>query len=225
MIDTLEDFINKTGATLSLTDFVLNLVLSAVLAILLSKIYVAYGNSLSNRKNFGRNFLLITMTTMLIITVVKSSLALSLGLVGALSIIRFRSAIKEPEELAYLFFAISIGLGFGANQTVLTVLSFVLISVIIIISKIFSRKSSKDQNLFLTIKSDNSKVTIDTVFEILRNNCDEVELRRFDETNDVLEVSCLVEARNFDQLNKSKKQLQELDNSVKITFLNNRGLV
>lgn len=59
---------------------------------------------------------------MLVITVVKSSLALSLGLVGALSIIRFRSAIKEPEELTYLFLAISLGLGFGANQTVITII-------------------------------------------------------------------------------------------------------
>ena len=53
------------------------------------------------------------MTTMLIITVVKSSLALSLGLVGALSIVRFRAAIKEPEELAYLFLTIAIGLALG----------------------------------------------------------------------------------------------------------------
>ena len=50
------------------------------------------------------------MTTMLIISIVKSSLALSLGLVGALSIIRFRAAIKEPEELAYLFLAIGISI-------------------------------------------------------------------------------------------------------------------
>ena len=63
---------------------------------------------------------LLAVTTMFIITVVKSSLALSLGLVGALSIVRFRAAIKEPEELTYLFFAISIGLGLGADQRVVT---------------------------------------------------------------------------------------------------------
>ena len=69
------------------------------------------------------------MTTMLIITIVKSSLALSLGLVGALSVVRFRTAIKEPEELSYLFFTIAIGLGFGANQTLITVIGFVLIAI------------------------------------------------------------------------------------------------
>ena len=57
------------------------------------------------------------MTTLLVIAVVKSSLALSLGLVGALSIVRFRTPIKEPEELAYIFLAIALGLCLGADQS------------------------------------------------------------------------------------------------------------
>lgn len=59
----------------------------------------------------------------LVIFVVKSSLALSLGLVGALSIVRFRTPIKGPEELVYLFLSIAIGLGFGAGFTNLTTLT------------------------------------------------------------------------------------------------------
>ncbi len=56
---------------------------------------------------------MLTVITLLVISIVKSSLALSLGLVGALSIVRFRTAIKDPEELIYLFFSIAIGLGMG----------------------------------------------------------------------------------------------------------------
>ena len=88
---------------------------------------------------------------MLIITIVKSSLALSLGLVGALSIIRFRAAIKEPEELSYLFMAIAIGLGFGADQTLITIIAFIIIMAIVVFSKKFSKKNQNDQNLQLTI--------------------------------------------------------------------------
>ena len=62
-------------------------------------VYAKYGNSLSNRKKLMQTFVLISVTVMLVISIVKSSLALSLGLVGALSIVRFRAAIKEPEEL------------------------------------------------------------------------------------------------------------------------------
>ncbi len=72
---------------------------------------------------------------MLIITIVKSSLALSLGLVGALSIVRFRSAIKEPEELAYLFLCIAIGLGLGASQTAITTLAFIVIMGVLMLKK------------------------------------------------------------------------------------------
>ena len=93
----------------------------------------------------ARNFMLVTMTTTLIITVVKSSLALSLGLVGALSIIRFRAAIKEPEELSYLFLAIAIGLGFGADQRVITVVAFGIIIGIILLRH-FSRRSKSEDN-------------------------------------------------------------------------------
>src|SRR5688500_17756117 len=89
---------------------------------LLSIIYVRYICTLSNRRVFAKNFILLAITTMFIISVVKSSLALSLGLVGALSIVRFRSAIKEPQELTYLFLTISIGLGCGAGLTILTIL-------------------------------------------------------------------------------------------------------
>ena len=71
------------------------------------------------------------MTTMFIITIIKSSLVLSLGLIGALSIIRFRTAIKEPEELTYLFLAIAIGLGLGANQRTIILIAFLLTHLII----------------------------------------------------------------------------------------------
>ena len=83
----------------------------------------------------SRVFPLILLTTVLVISIVKSSLSLSLGLVGALSIVRFRTPIKEPEELAYLFICIAAGLGLGANQTVPTVIGVVTILLVMIISK------------------------------------------------------------------------------------------
>ncbi|HAE74801.1 MAG TPA: DUF4956 domain-containing protein, partial [Alphaproteobacteria bacterium] len=77
------------------------------------------------------------------ITIVKSSLALSLGLVGALSIVRFRTPIKEPEELAYLFIAIAMGLGLGADQTLPTVLASLVILVTMALFKWTRRDDSQ----------------------------------------------------------------------------------
>jgi hypothetical protein len=95
---------------------VIAIISSALCGYLVKITYDRYGRSLNNRTNFSNNFILLCIVTTLVIIIVKHSLALSLGLVGALSIVRFRAAIKEPEELVFLFLIISLGLCFGANQ-------------------------------------------------------------------------------------------------------------
>jgi len=83
---------------LTIGALVVNMLLAAVLTFILGHVYVKFGSSLSNRRMFARQFTLLCLTTTLIITVVKSSLALSLGLVGALSIVRFRYSFSVVER-------------------------------------------------------------------------------------------------------------------------------
>ena len=143
---------------------------------------------------------------------------------GALSIVRFRAAIKEPEELSYLFLAIAIGLGFGANQGVITAVAFVIVAAIIVAKRSFSRKE-ENQNLYLTVYSHNpKKVGIEHIVETLKKNSSGVNLKRFDENNEASEASFLVEFQDFEQLNKAKRELQKLDDSLKISFLDNKGV-
>ncbi|MFT4514264.1 MAG: putative membrane protein YhiD involved in acid resistance, partial [Planctomycetota bacterium] len=113
----------------SLPALALNLALVLLFSQLLGWHFVRYAQVLSNKRKLARVLVFISTTTLLIITVVKTSLALSLGLVGALSIIRFRTPIKEPEELAYLFLAIAIGVGLGANRHLETTLVFLVVMV------------------------------------------------------------------------------------------------
>ena len=91
----------------SILSMTLNLVLGLVLSLLVAWYYSHYGQSFANRNKFALLLPALTLTTAIVITIVKSSLALSLGLVGALSIVRFRTAIKDPEELIFLFIAIT----------------------------------------------------------------------------------------------------------------------
>ncbi|MGD2159224.1 MAG: DUF4956 domain-containing protein, partial [Anaerolineales bacterium] len=186
--------------------------------------YINFGNALSNRKSFGGNFILITMTTMLIITVVKSSLALSLGLVGALSIVRFRTAIKEPEELTYAFLAIAIGLGLGADQRIITVIGFtIIVSVIWFMNR--ASNSNDEQNLYLTVSSSNSEnKPLEDIVQVLRDHCTAVSLKRFDDTFDNLEALFLVEIEDFPKLEAARSALKKLDDSVMITFLETKGV-
>ena len=162
------------------------------------------------------------MTTMLIITIVKSSLALSLGLVGALSIIRFRAAIKEPEELAYLFLAISIGLGFGANQGSVTTVALVIILVIIGISQKYFFNNPDNNNMHLTVMSNDPKgIDLNNIIKTLNKFCSGVNLKRLDESDEIFEASFLVEYDSYEKLIKTKKEVQKLNDKIKFTFLDN----
>ena len=95
-----------------------------VSSFILMFVYKNKANSLSSKTQISMIIPLLSNITFLVILIVKSSLALSLGLVGALSVIRFRTPVKEPEDLAFLFFAIALGIGYGAMQIFSTSIIF-----------------------------------------------------------------------------------------------------
>ena len=126
--------------TINLQNFIISLLISIFLSFLVQQFYKRFSSTLSNKEEFSKNFLILAATTTIIITIVKSSLALSLGLVGALSIVRFRAAIKEPEELVYLFLIISIGLACGAGQFQVIIIGIIIILILIFF---YSKSTSK----------------------------------------------------------------------------------
>ena len=119
------EFLLSQNIQIDTNNFFLNLFLAIVLSFLIQITYNKTAQTLSSVKNFSNSFIILGLTTTIIITIVKSSLALSLGLVGALSIVRFRAAIKEPEELVYLFLIITTGLGCGSGQLKITIVGIV----------------------------------------------------------------------------------------------------
>ena len=106
MEELLNNFTANFDDSFSVYTYVLYSVICALLLFILSIVYTRFGQSISNRSQLSKVLVIVGLTTFIIISIVKSSLALSLGLVGALSIVRFRTAIKEPEELGYFFMAI-----------------------------------------------------------------------------------------------------------------------
>ena len=113
--------------------------------------YIKRSFSLTGKMHIGSIIPVLSAVVFLVIIVVKSSLALSLGLVGALSIVRFRTPIKEPEELVYLFLAIAIGLGYAAGQILIT--TILTLSILFIIYVWLSnRKIAKTSEYNLVVK-------------------------------------------------------------------------
>jgi uncharacterized membrane protein YhiD involved in acid resistance len=204
---------------------ILSLGVAAVLGALLGQVYIRFGHALSNRRQFARNFLLLTVTTTLIISIVKSSLALSLGLVGALSIVRFRAAIKEPEELAFLFLAIAVGLGLGAGQGLVTVVAFVIILALVAARSVFVHKGPDQANLFLTVTSvAPHKVSTGQILEALSASDARASLKRFDETPETIEASFSAHFKEVGKLEEFSQRLRKISQTVTISCLDDRGV-
>ncbi len=134
----------------------LYLLLGAAMSLYIRFLYRQCSASANDADGITRIFPLLTMVTIGVISVVKSSMALSLGLVGALSIVRFRSAIKEPEELVYLFLCIGVGLALGAGQPLLAVVLVVVVSLVVLTMH-FTSGGRREQNLLLTITGDSER--------------------------------------------------------------------
>jgi len=142
---------NQTFVRDSISTILFGFALSLIALIILSFIFKRFSISLSGKSHIGSVLVLIGLTVFLMITVIKSSIALSLGLVGALSIVRFRTPIKEPEELAYLFISIGIGLGYAANYYVITsLLLFCIMLYIVIRSYKYNQSYYGEYSLVIT---------------------------------------------------------------------------
>ncbi len=218
----LNDIANQFGSgESSIIDFLINILITMILSYIIGIIYSKYGNSLSNRKKLMQTFVLISVTVMLVISIVKSSLALSLGLVGALSIVRFRTAIKEPEELVYFFIAIAIGLGMGANQRLVTLSGAAIIILYIVIQNINSAKYAVQQNLIVTISNLSDKgLDENKILELLNKSCSKIDLRRIDDANDSTELSLNVEFNDFESIIRAKNDLKALGD-IQFSFIEN----
>ncbi|MEE4184189.1 MAG: DUF4956 domain-containing protein [Gammaproteobacteria bacterium] len=210
----------------SLAGLMINLAIGLGLALVVRWHFLRFGSTLSNRDELGGVLPFILLTTVLIITVVKSSLALSLGLVGALSIVRFRTPIKEPEELAYLFIAIAIGLGLGANQVVATVAAAVFILVAMAGLKRFMGRSL-GKNLYLSValgSGRDGEHSLTALNDLLTGHVAAADLRRFDDRDGILEATYLLDMQSTEQLADLTAELQAAFPGVSVTFLDQNGM-
>ena len=132
----------------STLDVLLALGLSFILGLFIFLIYKKTYQGVMYSDSFGVSLIAMAMITSLVIIAVTSNVVLSLGMVGALSIVRFRTAIKEPMDIAFLFWAIAVGIVLGAGLIPLAVIGSVIIGIIILI---FSTRKTGDIPYILVI--------------------------------------------------------------------------
>lgn len=133
-------FLEK-AANFSIMDCVIALALAFALGLFIFWVYRKTYNGVMYSAGFGVSLMALSMITTLVILAVTSNVVLSLGMVGALSIVRFRTAIKEPMDIAYLFWAIAVGIVLGAGLVPLAVFGSLFIGLVLWI--FVNRKSSE----------------------------------------------------------------------------------
>ena len=155
-------FLEK-ASSFSILDTFIALTLALAIGMFIFIIYKKAFNGVMYSANFGTSLIAITLVTTLIILAVTSNVVLSLGMVGALSIVRFRSAIKEPMDIVYIFWSISVGIVLGAGLIPLAVIGSLFIGLFMII---FVNRKTSDNPYILVLNcydNESEKKAVDYV--------------------------------------------------------------
>ena len=157
----------EATTTFSITDTLLSLVLSFVIGIFIMAVYKKTFKGVMYSNSFCVSLLALTLITTLIILAVTSNVILSLGMVGALSIVRFRSAIKEPLDISFLFWSIAAGIVLGAGLLPLAIIGSIFIGIILIL---FVNKDTKDNPYILVVNLEGDEVE-NRVLSYVKEKC------------------------------------------------------
>jgi len=219
-----EKYLNDFNSTINVYSFALNLAIVTIISILIKIYYIKYGRAISDRRKFSNNFLPLAIGTLLIITVIKSSIALSLGLVGALSIVRFRSAIKDPEELTMLFLVIGLGLIGGADKPILAVVSFCFILPILYFNSRLSKiKGVVTNKAFLNINTQLEDIA--QITKIIEPHVEYLEIKRVDSTEKGINASYYCTVSDHTVLQNIIQGIKTEDKTAIVSFVEQPDLL
>ncbi|MEG0308488.1 MAG: DUF4956 domain-containing protein [Clostridium sp.] len=158
--DILKSSFLEKATAFSITDIGLAMLLSFAIGLFIFFIYKKTFSGVMYSASFGISLMAMTLITTLIILAVTSNVILSLGMVGALSIVRFRTAVKEPLDIAFLFWSISVGIVTGAGLIPLAVIGSLFIGIVLLV---FVNKKSTDTPYIIVLNLDNDKAENDAV--------------------------------------------------------------
>ena len=213
----MQEFINPNIAQIGIIPTLFSFFMCVLMSFIVREFYIKRSFSLTGKAHIGSIIPILSTVVFLVIVIVKSSLALSLGLVGALSIVRFRTPIKEPEELVYLFLAIAIGLGYAAGQVLITTIITLSILLIIFIW-LSNRKIAKTNEYNLVIKWTKKDVKFENILKEITPIVENLKLVRLDKGPSGNTSVMLIVPFQDQSIEAVSNKLYALDNSVHVTF-------
>ena len=214
IINTIQNY-----QTFDFTTTLINFLFCIALSFIVKKFYLQYSTSLTGKQHIGNILTTLSLVVFLVISIVKSSIALSLGLVGALSIVRFRTPIKEPEELVYLFLAIGVGLGYAAGHTWLTTFVTLLILVTIYYWSFNKKQSINEYNLI--ISWNNQKISLEQLSSNILKYVHSLKFNRIDKTSSNSTAVMSIVPKKISDIDKITSVIKKIDSKVEISIYEN----
>ena len=206
----------SNGGSITLAAIVISLLSSLLTGLLIAWVYRKAFQGVLYQKSFATAIVMTCLVTTMVIMVISGNLVLSLGMVGALSIIRFRAAIKDPLDIVYMFWAVGVGLSNGVGYFQVTIVSSVLIGLVMVWAKSVPTKARAQ---LLVVKLDEShKATLDSVL----SNLTKYNIKSQNYTGDSVEVVYeVLEALSPESINKINNA-QEVKSARLINYTGNR---
>lgn len=172
-------------------------------------------NSFYN-KNFNLALPALAIITAAVILTIQSSIVISLGMVGALSIVRFRTAIKDPMDLVFLFWAISIGIMCGASLYVIAIVTSVILSIGLIIGNILPVAKTP---MVLLVNSSSNKNEKE-IMQVIKDNCAMYKVKARNFAQDHLDLAIEVKVKPE---NEMLQELMEIENILSVSLVSHDG--
>ena len=201
--------------SVSVFDMVLALLLAFGIGMFIFLIYKKTFAGVMYSSNFGVTLIALTMITTLVILAVTSNIVLSLGMVGALSIVRFRTAIKEPLDIAFLFWSIAAGIVLAAGLIPLAVFGSVVIGLIILV---FANKKAYYNPYMVVIRCDNHESEV-SASEFLKNQVERFVVKSKTAQKDMIELNIEIRTKgdNTDFINVLSN-MQGVNSAVLVSY-------
>ena len=181
-------------SSVSILDMAVALVLAFGIGMFIFLVYKKTYQGVMYSSSFGTTLVALTMITTVVILAVTSNVVLSLGMVGALSIVRFRTAIKEPLDIAFLFWSIAVGIVLAAGMIPLAVIGSVVIGVILLV---FVNKKSHT-NPYIVVVQCTDRMAEEKATAYLKSNCERCVIKSKSAQKGCIEMNLEIRLKSDD---------------------------
>ena len=205
----------ENSSSVSIIDMVIGIILAFGIGVLIFFIYKKTYAGVMYSESFGVSLIAMTMITTVVIMAVTSNVVLSLGMVGALSIVRFRTAIKEPVDIAFLFWSIAVGIVLAAGMIPLAVFGSIMIGIVLLI---FCNKKTHAHPYIMVVRCMNKKAE-DSVKKFLDNQVEKCVLKSKTVTKGMIEVNYEIRLKkdNTDFVNQVAN-MNQVESAVMLSY-------